>query len=146
MYKHILIPVDGSPVSNKAAKAGIALAKSLGAKVTAYTAIESMQPIYAEGYAFDEKMLETIEASARKAAQQRVDAITRIALAARVPCTTLVTHADTTYEGIVNAAKKQKCDAIFMASHGRSGFAKLIMGSVTQKVLTHTHLPVVVYR
>ena len=146
MYKHILIPVDGSPVSNKAAKAGIALAKSLGAKITAYTAIEPMQPIYAEGYAFDEKLLDAIESSARNAAKKRVDAVTKIALAARVPCTTLVTHGDTTYEGIIHAAKKQKCDLIFMASHGRSGLAKLVMGSVTQKVLTHTHLPVVVYR
>jgi nucleotide-binding universal stress UspA family protein len=53
MYKHILIPVDGSTISNKAAKAGIALAKSLGAKVTVYTALESMQPLYMEGFAFD---------------------------------------------------------------------------------------------
>ena len=146
MYKHILIPVDGSTISNKAAKAGVALAKSLGAKITVYAAMESMQPIYAEGYAFDEKMLEAIESSARALAQKHVDAVVRIARAASVPCAALVTRPGTTHDGIIKAAKKQKCDLIFMASHGRSGLAKFIMGSVTQKVLAHVRLPVLVYR
>jgi nucleotide-binding universal stress UspA family protein len=91
-------------------------------------------------------MLDSLESSARAAAQKRVDAIARLALAARVTCATRVTHDNTTYEGIINAAKKHKCDLIFMASHGRSGLAKLIMGSVTQKVLAQVRLPVVVYR
>ncbi|HZC24937.1 MAG TPA: universal stress protein, partial [Candidatus Binatia bacterium] len=64
----------------------------------------------------------------------------------RVPCTLLVTNVVTAYEGIVDVAKKRKCDVIFMASHGRRGLSKLMMGSVTQKVLTHSKIPVVVYR
>ena len=146
MFKHILISTDGSPVSNKAAKAGIALASALGAKVTAYCAVEPMQTLYTEDYAFDQEFMEGIEARARALAQKHVDAIGKWAKAAGVPFATLVTKAYTPYEGIIAAAKKQKCDVIFMASHGRRGLSKLIMGSVTQKVLTHSVIPVVVYR
>lgn len=146
MFKHILIATDGSAVSNKAAKAGIALAGTLGAKVTAYYAVEDLQPIYVEGYTFDQQMIERFETGAREAGQKRVDAIGKMARTARVPFTPVVTTASTPYEGIINAAKKYKCDVIFMASHGRRGFSRLMMGSVTQKVLAHTKLPVVVYR
>ena len=147
MFKHILISTDGSPVSNKAAKAGIALASALDAKVTAYSAIEPLQPIYGmEGYAFDQKVFEEIEQSARAVAQRRVDAIAKMAKAAGVTLAAVVTKAYSPYEGIIAVAKKRKCDAIFMASHGRRGFSKLIMGSVTQKVLTHSKIPVVVFR
>ena len=146
MFKHILISTDGSPISNKAAKAGITLAHALGAKVTAYCSVEPMQTVYAEGYAFDQKVIEEIEQHARKAAQKRVDAIGKMAKAARVSFTSVVTKTFAPYEGIIAAAKKQKCDVIFMASHGRRGFSALIMGSVTQKVLTHSRIPVVVYR
>ena len=138
MFKHVLITTDGSPVSNKAAKAGIALARALGAKVTAYYAVEPMQPVYLEGYAFDQKVIEDIEHNARQAGQKRVDAIGKIAKAVGVPFASVVTTASTAYEGIIDVAKKRKCDVIFMASHGRGGLSKLIMGSVTQKVLTHS--------
>lgn len=146
MFKHILISTDGSSVSSKAAKAGVALASALGAKVTAYCAIEPLQPIYAEGYAFDEKVIEEIEENARQAGQKRVDAIGKMAKAAGVPFAPVVSKANTPYEGIIDVAKKRKCDAIFMASHGRRGISKLIIGSVTQKVLSHSKIPVVVYR
>ncbi len=146
MFTHILISTDGSPVSNKAATAGIALASALHAKVTAYCALETLQPIYTEGYAFDQKTIDRFEEGARKVGQKRVDAIGKVAKAARVPFTSVVTKAYAPYEGIIDAAKKQKCDVIFMASHGRRGFSKLIMGSVTQQVLTHSKIPVVVYR
>ncbi len=146
MFKHILICTDGSAISNKAAKAGIALARALGAKATAYCAVEPMQPIYVQGYAFDQKVIEGIEQHARGVAQKRVDAIGKMAKAARVPFTPVVTKNSTPYDGIINAAKKQKCDVIFMASHGRGGLSSLIMGSVTQKVLGHSRIPVVVYR
>ena len=146
MFKHVLISTDGSPVSNKAAKAGVALARALGAKVTAYYAIEPMQPIYVEDYGFDQAVIEGIEDSARQAGQKRVDAIGKMAKAAGVPFASVVTKANTAYEGIVDTARKRKCDVIFMASHGRRGLSKLIMGSVTQKVLMHSKIPVVVYR
>ena len=146
MFKHVLIPTDGSPVSNKAAKAAIGLASALGAKVTAYCAVEELQPVYVEGYTLDRKTIAGLEGGARKVGQKRVDAIGKIAKAAGVPFASVVTKAPAAYEGIIDAAKKQKCDVIFMASHGRRGLSKLIMGSVTQQVLTHSRIPVVVYR
>ena len=146
MFKHVLISTDGSPASNKAAKAGISLAKALGAKVTAYYAIESMPPIYSEDYVLDPKVIEGIEKSAHQEGQKYVDTIGKLAKSAGVPFASMVTKASTPYEGIIDAAKKRKCDVIFMASHGRHGLSKLIMGSVTQKVLTHSKTPVVVYR
>ena len=146
MFKHIMISTDGSPLATKAAKAGIALAHALRAKVTAYCAIEQLLHIYVEGYAFDQKMIQEIEGSACRAAQKRVDAIGRMAKASGVPFASVVTKASAAYEGIIDAARKQKCDVIFMASHGRRGLTKLMMGSVTQKVLSHSRIPVVVYR
>ena len=143
MFKHILIATDGSLLANKAAKAGIALASALGAKVTGYYAVEPIEPLYVGGRAFAR---EAIEDNAREAGQQLVDAIGKMAKAAGVPFTALVTKADNSYEGIIAAAKKSKCDVIFMASHGRRGLSELIMGSVTHKVLTYCKIPVVVYR
>jgi len=146
MFKHILIPTDGSPVANKAAKAAIALAGRLGAKVTAYCALVELQTIYVYGYVFDQKEIDSSAERARAAGQKHVDAIGRMAKAAGVPCAAVVAKALTPYEGIIAAAKKRKCDVIFMASHGRRGISRLIMGSVTQKVLSHASIPVVVYR
>jgi len=146
VFKHILIPTDGSSISDKAAKAGIALASALGAKVTAYCAFEELLSIYVEGYAFDQKTVAAFEEGARKVGQKRVDLIGKMAQAAGVTFASLVTKALTADEGIINAAKKQKCDVIFMASHGRHGLSKLMMGSITQKVLAHSKIPVVVYR
>jgi nucleotide-binding universal stress UspA family protein len=146
MFKHLLITTDGSPLGNKAAKAGIALARALGAKVTAYNAIERLQMIFDEGYMMDPKMIDGFEASAREVGRRRVDAIGKMAKAAGVPFASVVANASTPYEGIINVAKKRKCDVIFMASHGRRGLSRLMMGSVTQKVLAHSKIPVVVYR
>ena len=146
MFKNILVCTDGSPLANKAAKAGVALARAIGGKVTAYRAVESLEPIYAEGYAFDQVVIERAEKRVREAGQKHVDAIGKMAKASGVPFTSVVTNAVSAYEGIIGAAKKQKCDVIFMASHGRRGLSKLIMGSVTQQVLTHSKIPVVVYR
>ena len=146
MFKHLLISTDGSSLGNKAAKAGIELAHALGAKVTAYYAIEQLQMIYDEGYMMNQKMIDGLEESARAAGQKRVDAIGKMAKAAGVPFASVVTKASTPHEGIIDAAKKRKCDVIFMASHGRRGLSRLMMGSVTQKVLAHSRIPVVVYR
>ena len=147
MFKHILIPTDGSAVANKAVNAGIQLAKQLGARVTGYYAVEAIQPrVYGEGYIVDNRTIKVFEQQARAAGQRQIDSMAKAAAAADVKFTGLVTIAETPYEGIVEAAKKQKCDAIFMASHGRRGLAGILMGSVAHKVLTHSKLPVLVYR
>ena len=146
MFKHILICTDGSPLANKAAKGGIALATALKAKVTAYYAIENMLPIYSEGYAFDQLTIDRFEAAIHEVGKKHVDTIGKLAKAAGVPFFALIAKAVTPYDGIIAAAKKHKCDAIVLASHGRSGLTKLFMGSVTQQVLAHSKIPVVVFR
>ncbi len=146
MFKHILISTDGSAISHKAAKAGVALARALGAKVTAYRAVELLDPLYVEGYAFDQSVIDRADDRLREAGQKHVDAIGKIAKAAGVRFASVVMNASSAYEGIIITAKKQKCDLIFMASHGRRGISRLLMGSVTQQVLTHSKIPVVVYR
>ena len=91
-------------------------------------------------------MIDDIEKRALKVGQKRVDAIGKMATAARVQFASMVMRVNTPYEGIIDAAKKHKCDVIFMASHGHRGISRLLMGSVTQKVLAHSRIPVVVYR
>lgn len=146
MFKHILICTDGSPLANKAARAGFALAKALRAKVTGYCAIEDLLPMYSEGYAFDQVTIDRFDAATQAAGKKRVDLLAKLAKAAGVPFAALVSKASRPVDGIIDAAKKQKCDAIVIGSHGRTGLSRLFMGSVTQQVLAHSKLPVVVYR
>ena len=147
MFKHILIPNDGSPIAEKAVKAGFELAKVLGAKVTGYCALETIQPAhYGEGFMMGRGMVKEFERAAREASEKHMNKMAKAAAAAGVEFTPLIAEAETAFEGIIATAKKYKCDAIFMASHGHKGLAGLILGSVTQKVLTHSKLPVLVYR
>jgi nucleotide-binding universal stress UspA family protein len=147
MFKHILIPTDGSPVSAKAVKAGIAFAKKTGAKITGYYAIEPVPVrLYGEGYVADRQMVDEFERRARAMAKKQVDAVTRAAAKAGVRCDTLVETARTPYEGIIEAARKRRCDLILMASHGYRGFMRLTLGSVTDKVIQLSKTPVLVYR
>jgi nucleotide-binding universal stress UspA family protein len=147
VFKHILIPTDGSPTAIKAVKAGIRFAHEIGAKVTAYHAIEDLlADVSNESFAIiDPKMRDGFERRALEAAQARLEAIGKLAGVAGVAFDSATT-VDTPYKGIIATAKKHKCDVIFMASHGRRGAAALIMGSVTHKVLTHCKVPVLVYR
>ena len=147
MFKHLLIPTDGSPIANKAVKAGIKFAKEIGARVTAYHAVGELLPqIYGETYVFDQQTINQFDRNVREAGRRQGDAIGKLAKAAGVPFASVVTRANAPHEGIIGAAKKHKCDVIFMASHGRRGLAGLLMGSVTQKVLTRSKISVLVYR
>ncbi len=148
MFKHILIPTDGSAVAAKAVKAGVTFAKEIGARVTGYYAVDpgSHYAAYGEGYTFDSKFGTELEKRAVEIGRRRVAAIGKAAKAAGVPFRPLVTKAPSPYEGIIAAAKLRSCDAIFMASNGRRGISRLIMGSVTNGVLTRSRIPVLVYR
>jgi len=147
MFKKILIPTDGSALSRKAIRAGVRLAKELGAKITAYYALEMFQPyVYGDGTVIDSATLNAFEQRARKQGQKYLDDVVKAAKAAGVRCETMMTKPATPYQGIVDAARKAKCDVIFMASHGRGEFASLVLGSVTQKVLAKSKIPVLVYR
>ncbi|HEX8011105.1 MAG TPA: universal stress protein [Casimicrobiaceae bacterium] len=145
MFKHVLIPTDGSPLSKKAVKAGIGFAKEFGAKMTVYHALEVVPPFTGGGFV-PPSVLEQLEASARKQARKYLDEAVRIAQASAVPCESRISKPTTAYQGIIDTAKKDKCDVIFMASHGRGGLGSLVLGSVTLKVLAHSKIPVVVFR
>jgi len=147
VFKRILIPTDGSQVANKAVRAGIRFAKEMGAVVVGYCAIEPVT-VYSvnERALFDRRRLAELERETKAAAEGHVAAMRKQAAAAGVRFESLCDKAATPYEGIVAAARKKKCEAIFMASHGRSGLAKLLMGSVTNKVLVRSKIPVLVYR
>ncbi len=147
MFKHILIPTDGSTISARAVKAGIALAKEQGARVTGYYAVDPVPArLYGEGYVADRQMVEDFERRSRAAAKQHVGAIERAARKAGVRFDPLVEVARTPYHGIVDAAKKRDCDLIFMSSHGRTGLMRMALGSVADKVMTLSKVPVMVYR
>ena len=147
MFKHILIPTDGSETALKAVRAGIAFAAEIGAKVTAYCAQEPLPVhVHGEGYIADKEMVAEFERRAGEFAQRNVKAVEDAAQAAGVPCATLVTKSAVPYRGIVEAAQKKGCDAIFIASHGHRGLTRLLLGSVTNEVLTHSTIPVLVFR
>ena len=129
MFKHILIPTDGSSGSAKAIKGGVALAKEMGARVTGYHGVGAAPyAYYGETMLLDRRSIAKAERWAG------------------VPFTPLVARTGATYEGILDAARRRKCDVIFMASHGRRGLTGLLLGSVSQQVLAHSKIPVLVYR
>jgi nucleotide-binding universal stress UspA family protein len=146
MYRHILIPTDGSELARRAVAHGLSLAKAVGAKVTVLT-VEASFNVYdvpasrvnLMTAAFDE-----YAKHAREHATSILDGIANEAKAAGVQFETLQVIQDHPYEAIVATAKEKGCDLIVMASHGRSGLAAVLLGSVTTKVLTHTTIPVLV--
>ena len=148
MFKHILIPTDGSKLSAEAAEAGVKLAKSLGAKVTAFFAAPPATPVVFKsllpvGYATPREH----EAMIEKASRAALGAVEKAARAAGVPCETLTSTSDFPAEAILAAAKKRRCDLVFMASHGRQGLRKhSLLGSETHKVLASGKVPILVYR
>ena len=147
MFKHILIPTDGSDTASKAIKAGVALAKEMGAKVTGYCAREPVPlHLYREGSVVDRKLVDEFERRSEDFARKSVGAVAVAARAAGVKYKSVVTKTPVPYKGIVNAAKDQNCDAIFIASHGRRGIKRMLLGSVTQEVLAHSDVPVLVFR
>lgn len=147
MFKNILIPTDGSKLSAKAIKSGVALAKSMKARITGCYVVEPFQPYYFGDYIPpDMPTPKEFERHAREAGEKYLEQVETMARAAGLKYSGSVVMADTPYAGIINAAKKGRCDLIFMASHGRSGLSGLLLGSETHKVLTHSKIPVLVYR
>ena len=145
MYRHILIPTDGSALSAKAVDHGIAFAKSLDAKLTILTTTE---PFHV--FSTDPKVVTDTEPLYRKHAAEfaakTLDAAAKAAKAAGVPCETIHLEEGFPYEAIIKTANAKHCDLILMASHGRRGVSALVLGSETTKVLTHSKIPVLVYR
>lgn len=145
MFKHILIPTDGSEISAAAIQSGVQFAKEMNAKVTGLTvttpfhimAVESIS-VLNDSQAYD--------ASAKARATRNLDVIKEAATNAGVEFDLVHASGEHPYEEIVKTAEEKGCDVIFQASHGRRGIQALLMGSETTKVLTHSKIPVLVYR
>lgn len=145
MFKKILVPTDGSPLSDKAISAAVQFARQMDGKIFGLSVAEpypfsplSESAFSPNGAIYEEKT--------RQIAQHHVQKIADAATAAQVPCETSIALSFSPYEEIVTAAGKFGCDVIFMASHGRKGLNKLFVGSETQKVLAHSTIPVMVFR
>ena len=145
MYQHILIPTDGSDLAEHAVTAGLSLAKSVGAKATVMMVIEQWlgsQGPFMQPWSFQEvgKYIEQMK-------EQAASVLNRVENAAKragASCHTIQVEDVRPYEAIITTAGDQGCDLIVMASHGRSGLSAVVLGSVTNKVLTHTKIPVLV--
>jgi len=147
MYRHILIPTDGSKLAHKAVAHGLSLAKAIGAKVTALT-VEASFNVYDVPPSSANLMSDAFEEYAKHARAHGTSVLNGIAdnaKAAGVPCETVQMIQDHPYRAIIDTAKERDCDLIVMGSHGRSGIAGMVLGSVTSKVLAHTTIPVLVY-
>ncbi len=146
MFKHILIPTDGSELSQKAIRTGVDLAKFHGARVTGVHAIPDYHLMIAYEGAFDPITEERIEKEARTRADTFLNFIKQTAEAAGVPCDTVCETSDHPYDAILKTANAQGCDLILLHSHGRKGLAAVLLGSETRKVLTYSKIPVMVVR
>jgi nucleotide-binding universal stress UspA family protein len=145
MFKTILVPTDGSELSDKAINAAIGFAKINGSKVVGLSVAEPypFSPLYQDAAAADATIYEK---RMREVAQMHVQKIANAAQEAGVVFETSVAQSFSPYEEIIAAARKFGCDVIFMASHGRNGLNRLFIGSETQKVLAHTDIPALIFR
>ena len=147
MYRNILVPTDGSRLSDKAIREALVLAKAGGAKLILFHVVQPYQaPVYVEGISLPnlprQKAAKALAGKARRvlaAAGKKVES-------AGVPASTEWAISVSPHEAIVAIARKRKCDLIVMASHGRSGLSRLLLGSETQAVLSHVNVPVLVVR
>jgi nucleotide-binding universal stress UspA family protein len=148
MFKHILLPTDGSKLSDRAVQRGIEFAKSIGATVTAVHVIPEFRMMADESFVLPSSpdLKKRYEADAKARSAKMLDKIAERAKTAGVKFDGLSVRGDVPYEEIISAAKKKKCDLIMMASHGRRGLSGLLLGSETSKVLTHSKIPVLVVR
>lgn len=148
LFKNILVPVDGGDLSDATVLRACAFAKEMEARLVFYHALPGFYPAFVAGEAVvvDYDIEEALRAARDQQAQTLLNAAAQQAGKVGVACITECGEADAPYEGIIAAARKHACDLIFMASHGRRGARALLLGSETQKVLTHCDIPVLVYR
>jgi nucleotide-binding universal stress UspA family protein len=147
MFNHILVPTDGSRLANKAVKAAVAFAASVNARITFYQALENNAAMYGvDGFAIPGDMIVSMEKAVVAAAQSNLEVAVKLAASKNVRGEAVTGKNAVAWEGIVATAKRRKCDVIFMASHGRRGIAGVVLGSVTHQVLTHSRIPVLVFR
>ena len=145
MYKHLLLPTDGSPLSEDAVRRGVQFARQLGAKVTCFYAMPEFE-VVSYTMAMVDNNKEAFGRQARERAARVLDWVASLAAQSGVECETVTVASDTPYQAIVQTATERGCDLILMASHGRRGIKGFLLGSETSKVLTHSTIPVLVHR
>ncbi|RJG11262.1 universal stress protein [Massilia cavernae] len=145
MFKHILLPTDGSDSSDKATQAAVRMAREMNAKVTA---VHVVPPFHTFTYRPDmiEDTEEQYEIDSEAVARKILSTVEQQARVDGVVCESVVIRSDDIWQSILHTATERNCDLIAMASHGRSGVRALLLGSETQKVLTHSQVPVLVFR
>lgn len=147
MYQRILVATDGSTLSKKAVSSAISLAQLTGAELVALKVIPRYPQSYFEGgLALQASEISRVEKQWADHGQAIVDAVAKSAGGKGVKVKAITAKSDLVSEAIIAAAKKHKCDLIVMSSHGRRGIKRLLLGSETQQVLTHSHVPVLVLR
>ena len=147
MYKRILVATDGSALSKKAVSSAIELAAVCGAQLLALKVVPRYPQAYFEGsIPLSAEEISRIETQWTESAQLLLAGVDKAAKAKAVSCKGVTVKSDVVSDAIIAAAKKHKADLIVMASHGRKGIERLLLGSETQQVLTHSHIPVLVLR
>jgi nucleotide-binding universal stress UspA family protein len=147
MYKRILVATDGSSLSKKAVNSAIALAALSGAELVAFTVVPRYPQSYFEGgLALPVSEISRVEKQWADDGQAVVDAVKKLAGNKGVTVKAITVKSDLVSDAVISAARKQKCDLIVMASHGRKGIKRLLLGSETQHVLTHSPIPVLVLK
>ena len=147
MYQRILLATDGSELSQKAVARAIELAALCGAELVAITVIPRYPQSYFEGsVALPVEEMMAVEKQWENQGQALVDAVKKAAADKGVTALSITLKSDVVSDALISAAKKHQCDLIVMASHGRKGIQRLLLGSETQHVLTHTDIPVLVIR
>lgn len=147
MYQRILIATDGSELSQKAVDSALDLAAKLGSELIAVKVVPPYPHSYFEGaMAIDMKDVARTEAQWSESALKELESVKIAGQAKGVGVTPIVVRSDQVSEALIATAQKHHCDLIVMASHGRRGVSRLLLGSETQHVLTHSHIPVLVLR
>ena len=146
MFKNILIPTDGSELSQRAVRTAIELAKLHRARITGVHVIPDYHLLIAYEGAFDPVTEERIEEEAKARAENYLAFVRKSAEDGGVACDTVCETSDHPYDAILKTADARKCDLIVMTSHGRKGIAAVLLGSETRKVLTHARIPVLIVR
>ena len=147
MFKHLLVPTDGSELSRVAVHKAVKFASEINARITFYYAQPDFpMPIYGEGALIDPTTPDQFAQSASEEAKLILERARQHAESVNVQTDGDTDVSEAPYEGIIAAAERHECDLIFMASHGRRGIVGLLLGSETQKVLSHSKIPVLIHR
>lgn len=147
MYQRILVATDGSTLSKKAVNSAIALAAVCNAELIALKVVPRYPQAYFEGsIPLSAEEVSRVEKQWSESALSQLAAVEKLAAAKAVSAKAITVRSDVVSDAIIAAAKKHKVDLIVMASHGRKGIKRLLLGSETQQVLTHSHIPVLVLR